>query len=227
MWVMHSNSAALLIVSPPQTATESWMQGREKDRRKRRRESVPWERSDLVSEILIHTHPRYCDTAFMSAPGEHKPTGLVSVSQCPREQSPSSETKRGWLRFHLHHKGKPFLPEPLPVCSAIHHIYQRPWTHVTSAFFFLFFSISISPSSILSLWPTPSVHQQGPPPPPPEARVLVYNCTAVVFFYGAVLLVVMYLTHCASNLLTTQSSCNIFLSPWSGFVALSQVCQHA
>lgn len=101
---MQINNMALIIFDPTKPATER----RKIDRRRRRRESVPWERSDLVSETPVHTHPRYCDTAFMSAPAEHKPTGLVSGSQCPREQSPSAETKRGWLRRHLHHKGKPF-----------------------------------------------------------------------------------------------------------------------
>lgn len=96
-------------------------QGHRRRMRRRRRAggSVPWERSDLVSETPVHTHPRYCDTAFLSVPREHKPSGLVSASQCPREQSPSAETKRGWLRCHLHHKGKPFLPEPLWLCAAL------------------------------------------------------------------------------------------------------------
>lgn len=79
----------------------------------------------------------------MSVPVEHKPTGLVSGSQCPRERSPSAETKRGWLRCHLHHKGKPSLPEPLPARRATHHIYQLLCTHVIYAF--CFFCPSLSP----------------------------------------------------------------------------------
>lgn len=168
-------------------------------RRRRRRESVPWERSDLVSETPIHTHPRYCDTAFMSVPVEHKPTGLVSGSQCPRERSPSAETKRGWLRCHLHHKGKPSLPEPLPV----RRIYQRLCTHVTSAFCF-FLPISVSPFPILSLWPTPSVHhkpyqQNGSPPPQlSSAETSFLVCTSRF-------LLVMCSGWCASSSLGTKS----------------------
>lgn len=107
----------------------------------------------------------------MSAPGEHKPTGLVSGSQCPREQSPSAETKRGWLRCHLHHKGKSFLPEPLPLRHAAHHIYQRLWTHVTSAFLFfcfffvhLFLPCSYSLSLAHAVCPPWPISTEGPPP---------------------------------------------------------------
>lgn len=145
--VIRINNMAL-IINPAKTTTE-WRR-RERERERERTEeggggrTYPERGQTSSQRPPICTHPRYCDTAFMSAPVQHKPNGLVSGSKCPWEQSPLAETKRGWLRCHLHHKGKPFLPEPLPLRRAAHHIYQRLCTHVTSAFFF-FLCVSVAP----------------------------------------------------------------------------------
>lgn len=130
----------------------------------------------------------------MSAPVQHKPNGLVSGSKCPWEQSPLAETKQGWLRCHLHHKGKPFLPEPLPLHRAAHHIYQRLCTHVTSAFCF-FFCASLSPPSSFPLvdtvCPLGTISTAVSPPPLSSAK-------ASLLVRASRFLLVMCSARCAS-----------------------------
>lgn len=105
----------------------------------------------------------------MSAPGEHKPTGLVSGSQCPREQSPSAETKRGWLRCHLHHKGRLFYLNRC-LCAALHitsisdsgSTWHLPFVFCPSLTPLPFHSFSLTHT----VCPPRPISTAGPPPPP-------------------------------------------------------------
>lgn len=151
------------------------------------------------------THTPGTDTAFMSVAGEHKPTGLVSVSQCPWEQSPLAETKRGWLRCHLHHKGKPFSPKPLPVCHAMHHFYRESGPTWHLPFFFL--SLPPPPFYPFSLphtvCPPQSISTTRPPPPSLPSRSQRFSLYQPCRFL--VLPVVMCLMQYATAPLATKT----------------------
>lgn len=121
---------------------------------------------------------------------------------------------------------------------AEHHIYQRLWTHVTSAFCFL--SISVSPSSfILSLWPTPSVHhgphqQQDPlplpPSLPPQCFLVCTSTDRFLFFAGSYVLDAMHVVfpslQRATNTLVIFSLFPLLALALAGCMSAQPTCRH-
>lgn len=203
---MQINNMAIIIFDPAKPATERGC--REKDRQKEEEEGEC---------TLREVRPRFRD------PRPHTPQVLWHcLYECARRtqthrisvwlsMSPGAEPigrdKAGLIAsssasqreafFYLNH----CLRAALHITSISD---SGPTWHLP----FVFLSISVSTSSILSLWPTPSVHhgpyhQQEPLPLPLRWKLASQSAPALTVF--CFFPVVMCSARCASSSLTTKS----------------------